>query len=225
MQKKPTSVLRDPTVDPVYLAADVVASLIQPLPAGTAYFIGVVLLTMMTGRLVQCKGSLARAALPFVFHLKWGWHRVERAMERGKFSLDDLFDRADTWCVANLPVEPVQLGVHKRKVVAVDSSDCPLASDGAHGVVGQRVLAPGRAGGAGQHRGGRHPGRVDRWGAGRLGPAGPLWGQLRRGGGRGVRGPAAQRGPPAPRGRCGDCDPEAVCRRHGPGRADGPIAH
>ena len=97
MQKKPTSVLRDPTVDPVYLAADVVASLIQPLPAGTAYFIGVVLLTMMTGRLVQCKGSLARAALPFVFHLKWGWHRVERAMERGKFSLDDLFDRADTW--------------------------------------------------------------------------------------------------------------------------------
>ena len=61
--------------------------------------------------------------------------------------------------------------------------DCPLASDGAHGVVGQRVLAPGRAGGAGQHRGGRHPGRVDRWGAGRLGPAGPLWGQLRRGGG------------------------------------------
>ena len=62
MQKKPTSVLRDPTVDPVYLAADVVASLIQPLPAGTAYFIGVVLLTMMTGRLVQCKGSLARAA-------------------------------------------------------------------------------------------------------------------------------------------------------------------
>ena len=77
---------------------------------------------MMTGRLVQCKGSLARAALPFVFHLKWGWHRVERAMERGKFSLDDLFDRADTWCVANLPVEPVQLGVHKREVVAVDSS-------------------------------------------------------------------------------------------------------
>ena len=109
-------------MDPVYLAADVVASLIQPLPAGTAYFIGVVLLTMMTGRLVPCKGSLARAALPFVCHLKWGWHRVERAMERGKFSLADLFDRADTWCVANLPVEPVQLGVHKREVGAVDSS-------------------------------------------------------------------------------------------------------
>ena len=122
MQKNPTSVLRNPTVDPVYLAADVVASLIHPLPAGTAYFIGVVLLTMMTGRLVQCKGSLARAALPFVCHLKWGWHRVERAMERGKFSWDELFDRAATWCVAHLPVEPVQLGEQKREVVAVDSS-------------------------------------------------------------------------------------------------------
>ncbi len=107
---------------PVYLAADVVASLIHPLPAGTAYFIGVVLITMMTGRLVHFKGSLARAALPFVFQLKWGWHRVERAMERGKFSLDACFDRADTWCLANLPVEPVQLGVQKREVVAVDSS-------------------------------------------------------------------------------------------------------
>jgi hypothetical protein len=122
MQKKPTSVLRDPTVDPVYLAADVVASLIHPLPAGTAYFIGVVVITMMTGRLVHFKGSLARAALPFVCQLKWGWHRVERAMERGKFSLDACFDRADTWCLANLPVEPVQVGVHKREVVAVDSS-------------------------------------------------------------------------------------------------------
>jgi hypothetical protein len=106
----------------VYLAADVVASLIQPLPAGTAYFIGVVLLTMMTGRLVQYKGSLARAALPFVLQLKWGWHRVERAMERGQVSLEALFDRADTWCTANLPVEPVRLGEQAREVVSVDSS-------------------------------------------------------------------------------------------------------
>ena len=147
-------------------------------------------------------------------------------MERGKFSLDDLFDRADTWCVANLPVEPVQLGVHKREVVAVDSST----------IARWRATARTALLGKGSwHRAGRAvranivaaATRVvwDRWGAGRLGPAGPLWGQLRRGGGRGVRGPAAQRGPPAPRGRCGDCDPEAVCRRHGPGRADGPIAH
>lgn len=120
--QKPTPILRDPTADPVYLAAAVVGSLIQPLPAGTAYFIGVVLLTMMTGRLVQCKGSLARAALPFVLDLQWGWHRVERAMARGKFSLDALFERAETWCTAHLPVEPVQLGEQAREVVAVDSS-------------------------------------------------------------------------------------------------------
>jgi hypothetical protein len=31
-------------------------------------------------------------------------------MERGKMSLDALFDHAFTWCVANLPVEPVRLG-------------------------------------------------------------------------------------------------------------------
>ena len=62
--------------------------------AGTAYCIGIVLVVMMTGRLVQFKGSLARAVLPLVLHLKWGWHRVERAMERGKVPLDKLFDRA-----------------------------------------------------------------------------------------------------------------------------------
>ena len=144
--QKPSPVLRDPTVDPVYLTADVVASLIHPLPAGTAYFIGVVLLTMMTGRLVHFKGSLARAALPFVFQLKWGWHRVERAMERGKFSLEALFDRAATWCLENLPVEPVQLGVQKREVVAVDSST----------IARLRATAPTALLGKGYcHRGGR----------------------------------------------------------------------
>src|SRR5262249_18032727 len=89
----------DPSTDPVYLAAAAVHSLIQPLPAGTAFCIGVVLIVMMTGRLVQTKGSLARAVLPFVVHLHWGWHRVERAMERGKFSLDAMFDLASDWCL------------------------------------------------------------------------------------------------------------------------------
>src|SRR2546425_2092802 len=84
----------DPSTDPVYLAAAAVHSLIQPLPSGTAFCIGVVLIVMMTGRLVQTKGSLARAVLPFVVHLRWGWHRVERAMERGTFSLDAMFDQA-----------------------------------------------------------------------------------------------------------------------------------
>lgn len=77
---------------------------------------------MMTGRLVQSKGSLAHAVLPFVVHLRWGWHRVERAMERGKLSLDALFDQAFLWCMANLPVEPVRLGCEQREVLAMDSS-------------------------------------------------------------------------------------------------------
>src|SRR5438094_7005020 len=112
----------DLTADPVLLAAAAVHSLIQTLPAGTAFCIGIVFIVMMTGRLVQTKGSLARAVFPFVLHLRWGWHRVERAMERGKFSLDAFLDRAYGWCVANLPVEPVCLGEAQREAVAIDSS-------------------------------------------------------------------------------------------------------
>src|SRR2546421_11987255 len=102
--KKLNPVPQDPRPDPVSLAAAAVHSLIQTLPAGTAFFIGIVLIVMMTGRLVQTKGSLARAALPFVLHLRWGWHRVERAMERGKFSLDAMFDLASDWCLRQGPV-------------------------------------------------------------------------------------------------------------------------
>jgi len=120
--KKPIPFPRHPSADPVSLAAAAVHSLIQLLPSGTAFCIGVVLIVMMAGRLVHHKGSLARAVLPFVVHLRWGWHRVERAMERGKMSLDALFDQAFTWCVANLPVEPVCLGCEGRELVAIDTS-------------------------------------------------------------------------------------------------------
>ena len=65
----------------MYLAASAINTLLCGLPAGTTYFIGVVLITMMTGQLVHHQGSLARAAWPFVAHLRWGWHRVERALE------------------------------------------------------------------------------------------------------------------------------------------------
>jgi len=92
------------------------------LPSGTAFNIGIVLIVMMIGRLVQTKGSLARAVLPFVVHLRWGWHRVERAMERGAFSLDTMFDQAMDWCMRQLPVEPVRLGTAQREVNAIDSS-------------------------------------------------------------------------------------------------------
>jgi hypothetical protein len=106
----------------VYLAAHAINTLVRTLPVGTAYFIGIVLITMFTGQLVHHQGSLARAALPYVLHLRWGWHRVERAMERGKVSLDALFDRAFTWCLTCLPVEPVRLGSERRTVHALDSS-------------------------------------------------------------------------------------------------------
>src|SRR6201993_4790907 len=112
----------DSSTDPVYLATAAVQSLIHPLPSGTAFCIGVVLIVMMTGRLVQTKGSLARAVLPFVVHLRWGWHRVERAMERGTFSLDAMCDRAADWCLAHLLIEPVRLGREHREVNAIDSS-------------------------------------------------------------------------------------------------------
>ena len=120
--KKPLPFPRHPSADPVSLAAAAVHSLIQLLPSGTAFCIGMVLIVMMTGRLVHHKGSLARAVLPFVVHLRWGWHRVERAMERGKVALDALFDHAFTWCMTNLPVEPVRLGSEERELVAIDTS-------------------------------------------------------------------------------------------------------
>jgi hypothetical protein len=107
---------------PVYLAASAINSLLFALPAGTAYFIGIVLITMFTGQLVHHQGSLARAALPYVVHLRWGWHRVERAIERGKVSLEALFDRAFSWCLECLPVEPVRVGSERRTVHAIDSS-------------------------------------------------------------------------------------------------------
>jgi hypothetical protein len=120
--RKRHPVPQEPSTDPVSLASAAVHSLIHLLPSGTAFFIGVVLMVMMTGRLVHHKGSLARAALPFVVHLRWGWHRVERAMERGKVALDGLFDHAYTWCLATLPVEPVCLGAEERELVAIDTS-------------------------------------------------------------------------------------------------------
>lgn len=110
------------SANPLQLCGAVVNYLIQVLPAGTAHSIGVVLIVMMTGRLVHTKGSLARAVFPLVCSLKWGWHRVERSMERGKVSIDELLERAFDWCMATLPVEPVRIGPEQREVNAIDSS-------------------------------------------------------------------------------------------------------
>jgi hypothetical protein len=106
----------------VYLAGMAVNSLMTKLPVGTAYAIGMVLMVMMTGRLSANKGSLASAVYPLVMGMKWGWHRVERALERGKVNVDDLFDKLVEWCVENLEVEEVRVGKERRKVEAVDST-------------------------------------------------------------------------------------------------------
>jgi len=123
---------------PVYLAASAVNKVLCGLPRGTAYFIGVVLITMMTGQLMQHQGSLARAALPYVIHLKWGWHRVERAMARGRLCLDTLLESAFQWCLIHLPVEPIIIGQEHRALYAIDSSTIArLRSRRAGAVLGQ----------------------------------------------------------------------------------------
>src|SRR5438093_3859450 len=114
--RKLTPVPMDATAHAVYLTGAAINSLIQALPSGTAYGIGIVRIVMMTGRLMQHKGSLARAVLPLVIHLKWGWHRVERAMERGKFSLDIMIEQGYHWCISNLEVETVRLGSQQREL-------------------------------------------------------------------------------------------------------------
>lgn len=106
----------------MYLAASAVNNLVRTLPVGTAYCIGMVLITMLTGQLVHHQGSLARAVLPYVLHLRWGWHRVERAMARGKVSLDVLFEHALTWCMESLAVAPLRVGREQRTMHAIDTS-------------------------------------------------------------------------------------------------------
>jgi hypothetical protein len=61
--RKLTLVLSDATANSVYLTATAIGILIQSLPSDTAYCIGIVLIVMMTGRLMQHKGSLVHAAL------------------------------------------------------------------------------------------------------------------------------------------------------------------
>lgn len=106
----------------MYWTANAINNLLLMLPAGTDYFLGVVLIVMMTGQLAATKGSLARAVYPLVVHLRWGWHRCERVLARGCFSLDTLFEAAYQWCLRELAAEPVRLGPQQREVQALDTS-------------------------------------------------------------------------------------------------------
>ena len=53
--RKLTLIPTDATAHPVYLTAAAINSLIQTLPSGTAYCIGIVLIVRMTGRLSSIK--------------------------------------------------------------------------------------------------------------------------------------------------------------------------
>src|SRR4029450_12922658 len=137
MHKPPKPSLSLPS-SRVYLVAHAIHTLVRSLPAGTAYFLGVVLVTLCTGQLVHHQGSLARAVLPYVIQLRWGWHRVERVLERGAFCLDALFEQTTAWCLTHLPAEPVRLGGERRSVHAVDSSTIVrLRSRNASAVLGK----------------------------------------------------------------------------------------
>lgn len=106
---------------PVYLAASALNSLIGALPAGTAYFMGIVRIPLFSGQLVHHQGSLARAAVPYVGQLGWDWPQVARALERGQVAREARFDRALTGGLACVPVDPVRLGRERRSGPARDS--------------------------------------------------------------------------------------------------------
>jgi hypothetical protein len=113
---------REPKTEAVYLAARALKRVVKPLSKATGYWVIVILVTMMTGRLVASKGSLARAVQPLVWGVKWGWNRAHRAMERGKIKIDEMLEQMNEWCMSNLEVEEVKMGIYQREVIAVDTS-------------------------------------------------------------------------------------------------------
>ena len=168
-----------PAADPVYVVATAVNTLIHTLAAGTAYFIGIVLIVMVTGELSGTKGSLARAAFPLVAHLECGWLRVEQAMERGKLSLDTLFDTMLAWCLANLDIDEVRRGPLSRAIDAIDSSTIARLRSGSKlALAGKGYDHRAGAGGESQHRRGLDDGGADCGNARRPCPTRALRGEL-----------------------------------------------
>lgn len=148
--KTNNQITRKPKTEIVYLASSAVKRVSEGIGKGTGYFIVIVLIAMMSGRLVANKGSLARAVQPLVWQMKWGWHRVHRAMERGKISVDKMIEKMNIWCEENLEVKEVRIGKFQREVIAVDTSTIPrmrsgeklaLAAKAYYGKVGKAVRA------------------------------------------------------------------------------------
>ncbi|MGH9943374.1 MAG: hypothetical protein ACRD9R_13590 [Pyrinomonadaceae bacterium] len=137
--------------------------------AGTAYFIGIVLVTMFTGQLVvQHQGRRARAAVPSVVPLRWGWQRAHRALARGQLCVEALCACALAWCLEHLPVEAVRLGRERRSVQAIDSSTMARlrAKQKKCDLVGKGDCHRARPSGFGQPRRRPHHGGARQWCAG-----------------------------------------------------------
>lgn len=113
---------REPKTQAVYLAASALKRVVKPLSNATGYWVIIILVTMMTGRLVANKGSLARAIQPLVWRVKWGWHRAHRSLERGHVQIEEMLEQANLWCMSNLEVEEIKLGLRQREVIALDTS-------------------------------------------------------------------------------------------------------
>jgi len=128
-----------PSPELVYLTASAVQSIIAILPMGTAFSIGVFLIVLLTGRLMAYQGSLARAVYPVVLPCRWGWHRVERALERGKVNLDGMFDELLCWCSRELDLHELRLGMLARKLQAIDTATVARlrAKGGSCGLLGK----------------------------------------------------------------------------------------
>jgi hypothetical protein len=120
--KKSDQINREPKTEAVYLASRAVKRITEEIPKGSRYFIVIVLIGMMTGRLVANKGSLARTVQPLIWGIKWGWHRVHRAMSRGKVEIDEMIEKMNKWCEEELELEEIRIGKYQREVIAIDSS-------------------------------------------------------------------------------------------------------
>lgn len=119
---KKQEINREPKTEAVYLAASALKRVVKPLSKATAYWVIVILVAMMTGRLVASKGSLARAVQPLVWGVKWGWNRAHRSLERGKIKIDEMLEQLNLWCMSSLEVEEVKVGLYQREVIALDTS-------------------------------------------------------------------------------------------------------
>lgn len=184
---------QDPCPYAMHLAVAAIMALIQTLPCGTGYFIGVVLIVMMTGRLSQTKGSLARAGAGPPEH-----------RHPGRAGLP--VDHREPTGRAGVPGSPGAGGnldryLHHR----------PVARRQEVGPCSQGLLPSGRSVGTLPCCGSGHQCRFHLRGARRTGPPDTAGCQQRSGHRRAVEAPTSGQGASSDRGGCRHCHQRAIC--------------